>query len=69
MFVELCPSLLVDPTEVSLVSGTTTAKTRVYLKGNGGLSWLEVDRPIHEVLAVLDQGTAPASPTRDGVAS
>lgn len=57
MFVELCPSLLVDPTEISLVSGSSESTTRVYLKGTSRLSWLEVERPIHEVLAIVSTAT------------
>lgn len=62
-FVELSPSVLVDPTEVAVLVEATDG-TRVYLRGSGARSWVWVDRPLAQVVAALDPRKRPEDAPR-----
>lgn len=54
MFVELTPTVLVDPDEVAAtVADEEAAGTRVYLRGSGSRSYLLIDLPLAEVVSAL----------------
>lgn len=55
MFVELAPRLLVDPTEVAMLAGSSEGATRVYLRGaRTKQDFLVVARPVAVVAAELE---------------
>ncbi|KAB2806955.1 hypothetical protein F9L07_28395 [Pimelobacter simplex] len=67
MFVELTPTVLVDPAEVAVVTDHPDGGSRIYLRGSGFQQYLVVDRPVAEVaLALLSRPRVRPS-TRDAL--
>lgn len=67
-FVELTPTVLVDPAEVAVVTDHSDGGSRIYLRGSGVRQYLVVDRPVAEVaLALLSRPPVRPS-TRDALA-
>ncbi len=68
-FVQLDDVVSVNPAEVRLVAGSGDT-ARVYLRTVGPPRWLEVNRPLSDVVRLLAGNTVPpATTTPQGAAS